>query len=387
VREDPRRRGLLFAGTEAGVYFSLDEGAQWQRLKLNLPTVPVHDLAIAGDDLVVATHGRAFWILDDLEPLRQLSRATAAAEVTLLTPQPGLRMQYPEGYDRHLPGGENPPPGAIIDYVLKARPSTELIIEVLDAQGAVVRTLSSRQRGSGVEQPPEWPDLVKPVELLPDEPGMNRYAWDLRVEAPTELPGAFYGGLPPRGPQVVPGRYTLRLRLGAIVQTAPLEVRLDPRSRTTVAALQEQYRLGLEVRARMSALHEAVLQLRTAREQLGALTRRAGAEPRFRPLVARAEATSEQLTLVERKLVAVDVKSTEGTLRFPVQLNEQFDSLRQLVESADTAPVPAMRTVLEGYDARLQAALTRWGELRAHDVEAIEAEARRLQVPALGPGH
>jgi hypothetical protein len=160
-------------------------------------------------------------------------------------------------------------------------------------------------------------------------------------------------------------------------------VRPDPRSHASSEALAEQHQLGLQIRARLSELHRGVLQLRAAREQLGLLVKRAGKEQRFAALVARAEAAAAALTEVERKLVAVDVKSSEGTLRFPVQLNEQFDSVRQLAESADAAPVPALREVFAGYDTRLQAQLSRLRELRAGELPAIEAEARKQELPAL----
>ena len=386
VREDPKKAGLLYAGTEAGVYLSFDEGARWQPLRLNLPVVPVHDLMVKDDDLLVATHGRAFWILDDLTPLRQVA-AVAAAEVFLYRPQVALRLQYPESFDKRLPAGENPPPGAVIDFFFKSKPTGEVVIEVVAEGGKVIRTLSSRPHAIGAEQPQEWPDLQKPAELLPAEEGMNRFPWDLRYDPPSELPGAFYPGLPPRGPLVPPGTYTLRLKASGKVVTAPMEVKPDPRSRATPQARAELVELQLLVRDRMSELHETVLAVRAARDQLGALNRRAGKDPRFTQLVSRTDAASAGLTEVERRLVAVDVKSTEGTLRFPVQLNEQLESLRQALEGADAAPVPAMREVLASYDEALTAQVGRWRQIRGRDLESINAEARKLDLPAVSLPH
>jgi photosystem II stability/assembly factor-like uncharacterized protein len=383
VREDPKKPGLLFAGTEVGVFVSFDAGAHWQRLQLGLPAVPVHDLMVKGDDLLVATHGRSFWILDDLEPLRQLTPATARAAVFLYAPQAAYRVHHAEGYDRRLPAGENPPPGAILDYVLATKPTTELVIEIVAADGSVARTLSSRPRATGSEQPQEWPDLVKPSELLPTEAGMNRYAWDLRADPPAELPGAVYAGFPPRGPYLPPGRYTLRLKLASTVLTAPLELVPDPRVATDPAGYAALYALGLQVRDRLSALHETVMQLRTARDELRALLRRAGASARFAPLVKRSEAAVSALNDIERKLLAVDVHSTEGTLRFPIQLNEQLYGLGEMLAGADAPPVPAMRDVFAGYDKRLQAELDRFAGLRRQELAGIDDEARRLGVPAV----
>src|SRR5262249_45948625 len=157
VREDPRRKGLLFAGTETGVFFSGDDGGHWQPLKLNLPAVPVHDLEVHGDDLVVATHGRSFWVLDDITPLRQTDAVAANVEMYLSKPQTALRLHLPTDIDRRGPVGDNPPPGAIFDYYFKNAPNVEVKLEIIDSAGKVVRSLSSKEK-KGEEQPPEWPD-------------------------------------------------------------------------------------------------------------------------------------------------------------------------------------------------------------------------------------
>jgi hypothetical protein len=382
VREDPKKKGLLYAGTETGVFVSFDGGSHWQPLKLNLPVVPVHDLLIKDDDLLVATHGRAFWILDDVTPLRQASAAVASQDVFLFQPQPALRLHYPEAFDDRQPVGANPPPGALIDYFLKRKPQGEVRLQVLSQDGKVVRTLSSQARHAAGEQPQEWPDLKKPAELLPDGAGMSRFPWDLRYDAPVELPGAFYPGLPPRGPMVLPGSYTLKLEVDGKTAVASLQVRQDPRVKASPQALAELLALQLEVRDRMSALHEAVLAIRDARDQLAGLQKRTANDPRFAPVAARAGKAVSDLTAIERRLVAVDVKSTEGTLRFPVQLNEQLESLRGALESADAAPVPALAKVFADYDGALQRELGRWRALRG-ELQAINAQARSLDLPAL----
>src|SRR5439155_20779157 len=172
VREDPKRKGLLYAGTELGVYFSLDDGAHWQPLQLNLPQSPIHDLVVKDDDLVVATHARSFWVLDNLTPLRQLNKQSLAADVILYEPQTALRLHYPEEFDKRQPVGDNPPPGATIDYYFKTAPKDEVKLDILDGQGKVVRHLSSKEKKEG-EQPPEWPDRVERVKTIPANEGMN----------------------------------------------------------------------------------------------------------------------------------------------------------------------------------------------------------------------
>ena len=198
VREDPKKRGLLYAGTELGVFVSFDDGAHWQPLQLNLPVSPIHDLVVKDDDLVVATHGRSFWVLDDMTPLRQLSAQSAQGDMILYQPQTAVRLHYPEEFDKRQPVGDNPPPGAIIDYYFKTAPKDEVSLDILDASGKVVRHLSSKEKKEG-EQPPEWPDRVERPKTIPANEGMNRFAWDLRYDDPIQIPGAFYSGVGPRG--------------------------------------------------------------------------------------------------------------------------------------------------------------------------------------------
>src|ERR1700675_3670448 len=213
VREDPAAKGLLYAGTELGVYFSADDGAHWHALQLNLPTSPVHDLIVKDNDLVAATHGRSFWILDDLSPLRQAAQGIAAGDFHLFQPAHAVKLHYPNQVERRLPVGDNPPAGAVIDYYLKAKPSEGEVItlEVLTGDGRLIRRISNHRPPDSVEQPEEWTDREKPADVIPDAAGANRFAWDLRREDPEKIPGAFYADDGPRGPLVTPGRYQGRL--------------------------------------------------------------------------------------------------------------------------------------------------------------------------------
>src|SRR5437588_770731 len=189
VREDPKRKGLLYAETELGQSVSFDNGAHWQPLQLNLPVSPIHDLVVKDDDLVAATHGRSFWVLDDITPLRQVTAQSAQTEVILYQPATALRLHYPEEFDKRQPVGDNPPLGAIIDYYFKTAPKDEVTLDILDASGKLVRHLSSKEKKEG-EQPPEWPDRVERAKTIPANEGMNRFAWDLRYDDPSQIPGA-----------------------------------------------------------------------------------------------------------------------------------------------------------------------------------------------------
>ena len=193
VREDPKKRGLLYAGTENGIFVSFNDGADWRSLKLNLPTTPVHDLVIKDNDLVVATHGRAFWILDDVSPLRQFSDDVAKQDVHLYTPAPAYRIQAGKAGERHPSkvAGQNPPAGAVIYYYLKdaPKPGTETKLEILDASGKVIRKYSSAEV-EPLEEPLD-PDEKKPEKEIKPEAGLNRFVWDLRYEEAHRVPGYY----------------------------------------------------------------------------------------------------------------------------------------------------------------------------------------------------
>ena len=334
-------KGLLYAGTETGVYFSLDDGAHWQSLQLNLPTSPVHDLAVKDDDLVAATHGRSFWILDDVTPLRQASSSIANDSFHLYQPATAIRLHFPDEVDRKRPVGDNPPKGAILYYYLKEKPAEkeEITMEIVDAQGKHVATLSNHKKDKS-EQPPEWPDREQPADLLPAQAGMNRFAWDFRYDSPAQIPGAFYVGDPPRGPLVVPGSYQVKLTVKGVTQTAPLEVKPDPRlTSVTAADMQKQIEVALKVRQDIDALHTAVNQIRTLRANLDTLQKWAGQGSSSSEVVSAAHALDQKMTPVEEALMQVKMKSSEGNLRYPNMLNEQYASFNDLIQGVDGAPL------------------------------------------------
>jgi photosystem II stability/assembly factor-like uncharacterized protein len=383
VREDPKRKGLLYAGAETGPYISFDDGAHWQRLQLNLPTTPIADLEIHGDDLVAATHGRSFWILDDVEPLRQANRQMAGSDVVLYKPQAALRLHLPEAVNRRQPAGDNPPPGAIVDYYLKSKPEGEITLDILDARGNLVRHHSDREKTTGGEQPPEWPDQEKPAEIIPADAGMNRFAWDLRYESPVKVPGAFYAGIGPRGPLVLPGTYTVRLTVAGKSYTAPLEVKLDPRVKIFAADLQKQFDLAMKIQERIVQMHDAINQIRNLRSQLVTLKKWAGDTAPAKAIAAATDRVEKEMAPVEGLLMQVKMKSSEGNLRYPNMLNEQFDTFRASVQGADAAPTQQQLEVFNGLSRRLDEQLAKWKEISAREVPALNELMKREGVPAL----
>jgi photosystem II stability/assembly factor-like uncharacterized protein len=375
VREDPVRHGLLDAATETGVFVSFDDGRHWQSLQLNLPRSPVHDLVVKGDDLAIATHGRSFWILDDVTPLRQVAQAEHASGTYLFALQKTFRRYYPDQVDTRPPSGQNPPAGALIDYYLSAPPAAPIRLDILDAHGALVRRLTS-EKPKGAEQPPEWPDQVHPAETLSADPGMNRFVWDLRYDPPVQIPGAFYEGLPPRGPIALPGDYTVRLTAGGRMQSVPLTIAADPRVKTSLTGLQQKFALSMEVYRDQDRLHRAVNDIRAVKAGVGEALREAGSESRRAKLANEGNALLGRASAIEGQLMQVDIKGSEANLNYPGMLNEQIYSFSGLLEDADTAPNQQEIETYAGLHSRLETQLADWATLKRTGVASFCSRAR-----------
>ena len=280
VREDPKKRGLLFAGSEQAVYVSFDDGDHWQSLRLNMPASSIRDLTIHDDDLIAATHGRGFWVLDDLEPLRQ--RVTS--DVFLFKPAPAWRFRWNKNTDTPLPpdepGGQNPPDGAIIDYVVPLTPALSqgerVILEILDSAGNLVRRYSSADKAEPPKDEGQIPWYwIRPTRVLSATSGMHRFVWDLHY---TPAPGvrasypiaAIFHDTPPNAtsPWVMPGTYTVKLAVDGKSVTQPLTVRMDPRVKTPNEGLQQQFTLSKQMYDDAVAANAALEQLRAIRTRI-----------------------------------------------------------------------------------------------------------------------
>jgi photosystem II stability/assembly factor-like uncharacterized protein len=273
IRQDPHRKGLLYAATESGVYVSFDDGNAWQSLQQNLPRTSVRDLVVHGNDLVIATHGRGFWILDDIAPLRDLAAGGASPSIRLFAPELAYRVRRSINTDTPLPPeephGQNPPDGAIFDYALAA-PASRVSIEILDASGAVLRRYASddpkRAPIEGLDKPAAW---ERPQVWPPTSAGEHRFVWDLHLTPPVadsyDLPiSAVYRDTPrvPEGPLVAPGLYTVRLTVDGRVSTQHVRVAMDPRSHMSQAQLGGQYAVARQLATYMDRTHAAALAAR-----------------------------------------------------------------------------------------------------------------------------
>jgi photosystem II stability/assembly factor-like uncharacterized protein len=384
VREDPVKPGVLYAGTETGVFISYDAGANWQSLQLNLPVSPIHDLVLKNNDLVVATHGRSFWILDDISPLRQLAGHSPEGEMLLLNPAPTYRVHFPDQFERHRPVGENPPNGAILTYFFKTAPKGEVTLEILDDKGALIRRYSSVEKKQS-ETPPEWPDLLPPQEVIPVGSGFNRFTWDLRYDGPRKLPGEVLAEFRSRGPIAPPGNYQVKLSADSKSLTVPLQLKMDPRVSVSAADLAKEFELELKIRDTLSSIHETIQEIRETRVQLRALRSRLQ-DPRFKSVSDAAESLDKKMTPLEEQLLQVNAKSSEATLNFPNMLDEQLHYLGFSVE-VDDAPTEQQYAAFETLSQQAAPLIAKWKEIRSSDLVTLNNLIQQ-SVPAiyLSPG-
>ncbi len=397
VREDPVRKGLLYAGTENAAFVSFDEGDHWSSLQLNMPTTSVRDMVVHGDDLVAATYGRAFWILDDLTPLRQIDGTVSTSSTFLFRPEKALRVRLDLNQDTPLPpempAGQNPPNGAIVDYYLASQSSSDITLGVYDSGGQLVREYSTRQsEPAAAEPPPNVPDywLAHP-EPLTKSGGLNRFVWDLRYAPPPvlrhEYPiSALYQNTPglPLGAMVTPGKYTVRLTVNGRTFEQPLEVAMDPRVDVSTDALTQQ--LGLErkildlVAASFDYYRKAVALRQTLAGDQKQIERKAGGDAAIAAL-KEFDQKAQRLQGAEGGFGG----GGRGSRQAPAfaALNRSLGSLASVVDGQDAAPTPVMQTAYENYCRDLATAAQQWNELMKTDLTNLNGELVKQKVGAV----
>ena len=385
VREDPSRKGLLYAGTETGVFASFDNGAHWQSLQLNLPSSPIYDLVVHDNDLAVATHGRSFWILDNLAPLRQASQQVASADVYLYKPGVAYRINNGGFFSMGVSGsaGLNPPKGAVIDYFLKSAPQEKITLEILDAQGNLVRKFVSReQKKAGGSGP--GPSSEPGGQFLPAGAGMNRFIWNLRSEGPPVIPGGdeddFFGA---EGPLSVPGTYQVKLSVGEKTLTAPLEVKLDPRVEVSQSDLQKQFDLARKIQDRVRQAHDIVKEMRDLHGQLEALRQRLGNDSQAKDVLSSAEALGKKAASVTDAVTGWKVEPNRYSLNYPPALDDNLRWLSFYVERADGAPNQPSYEVYEKLSQQLEIQSLRSQEILDKDLTELNDLMKKENIPTL----
>jgi hypothetical protein len=427
IREDPGRRGLLYCGTETGVWVSLDDGGAWARLRGNLPVAPIHDLIVKDGDLVAATHGRSFWILDDLSPLHQMADAVARSDAHLFTPRRSVRWRAYRGHgvnpgpnreiayrmagslgygyrqvetptgekeERKLDAGENPPSGVIVHYWLREVPAGDLVLAFLDGDGREIRSFTSKRdpapadppvsspTGGGGEEPPPAPEppAGKDEEPHPTkDAGANRFVWNLRGPDATKLPdNKGRGGSVDMlaAPRVPPGAYQVRLTVNGRTLTQRFEVSKDPRVRATDAEIRQAFALAKQAHDLLTRVHDAVLGLRAVRAQAEGWASRV-ATPAIK---SAASALARTLTAVEEELIQV---RSENPRMFPPKLNTRIGTVVPLIEYSDAAPTQALRDLTADLARRAEAELGKLARIITEDVARFNALCKEADVAAI----
>ena len=339
IREDKKRKGLLFLGTENGIYVSFNDGAAWQSLRLELPVTPVHGIEIKGNDLVIATHGRSFYIMDDISVLRQVSRTTSTEPVVLFKPAGATRSVSR---------------GVSIDYFLKSA-ADKLTLDILDAQGSVIRSFT----GTAGDQKETTPgaaadsgdDTPRPSAPRPSvKQGMNRFTWDMRYPNAKDFPGLIMWAGSTRGPQAPPGRYSVRLTANGVTKTESVDISRNTAAKTvTDADLLEQFKLARQISDKVSAANEAVIRIRTVKDQIDTRMNKAndaGIKTAGEPLVAK-------LTAIEGEIYQYKNRSSQDPLNYPIRLNNKLAALQGIVETGDYKPTDQSYAVFKELSDRL----------------------------------
>ncbi|HZN10059.1 MAG TPA: glycosyl hydrolase, partial [Blastocatellia bacterium] len=390
IREDPHRRGLLYAGTETGIYVSFNDGESWQPFQLNLPVVPITDLAVhkREKDLVVATQGRSFWILDDLTLLHQMTDAVRQADAHLFKPEDAYRMPGSGGPPPpNATVGANPPAGVVIYYYLKSKPAGEVTLEILEASGRSVKKFTS----TAPEGPPAAPDGEDgpgfgrggAASRVPAEAGLNRFVWDLRYPDAVRFPGMILWAGSTSGPRAVPGAYQVRLTANGKTLAETFELRKDPRVETTPAEFARQFELLAKVRDKLTETHEAIIQLRDVRKQAEETAKRVQGQPNGQPIVEAAKALGAKLTAVEEELYQTKNQSNQDPLNYPIRLNNKLAALAGAVSSADAAPTEQSFAVYDDLTGRINAQLQKLRQVMQTDLPAFNKLVRDQNVPAV----
>lgn len=423
IREDPTHRGLLYAGTETGLWASADDGQTWRPLTGNLPVVPIHDLVIREPegDLIVATHGRSFWILDDLTAVRSLltgaDGTASAAPAHLFPPRPAVKYVVNSGFghrpvkgrnyrfagpfifpyeqvedprtgekhDVYHDAARNPEDGAIVWYTLASVPDGDIELTFLGADGTPIRTLSSKEVDESERKKPGRPHDPR----IPKELGLNRFVWNLRYPDAVrveddEVPNDFAeSGL--AGPTVPPGEYRVRLTVGEWIAEQTFQVAGDPRLTSSDDDLHQRFALELRIRDQLSAVHTAVNELRAVRRRAEDWLKRAENTPELERVHAAAQAVLDRLKTIEAALIQADARSRADALSVPTRLSGKLAALAGVVSSSGTRPTTAAQAVFDDLAHQVQAQVDQLAETVATEVGNLNDAIRAADVAPVGP--
>lgn len=376
VRADPKRAGLLYAGTELGMYVSFDDGASWKPFQLNLPIVPITDLAIKNDNLIAATQGRSFWMIDDLTPLHQLNDQVAKADVHLYKPMPSYRMNGGDG-GRRGPSkteGRNHPGGVMIHFFVKDTTQATAALEILENNGKLIKKFATK------------PDKKAKEEQLRIKPGMNKFIWNMRYADAEGFDGLILwaGGL--TGPKAVPGIYKAKLTVNGKSQETQFEILKDPRSTGTLADIQAQFDFSIAVRDKLSETHQAIKKIRTTREQINRVTEPMKGKDEFKEINDLAKTMQDGMKKIEEELYQTKNRSGQDPLNFPVRLNNKLAALSGEVDGSDYRPTEQVRQVYREVTEKIDTQLQSLNKIFTEQAPKFNELIKQKQINALSVG-
>ncbi len=385
IREDPVRRGLLFAATETGVWVSLDDGAHWETLQLNLPRASVRDLRVHDNDIVIATHGRAFWSLDDISSIRQLHDSVTAKRVHLF--QPSVAWRFAGGHGGGRGSGENPYDGVLVDYWIGKGKVDSLALQFLDARGTVVRSFASAPapKGDSTSRRPPTDSLAyfASDSIVTTRPGSNRFFWNLRYPDAKSLKTVVNDMGTLAGPTIVPGAWRVRLIAGADTMVRSFEVKLDPRLDATTADLQQTFDLGMKVRGRIGDIVDAFARIEDLQGQIDVRVQQSADQAYAQRVKDAAKPVREQLEVVRTELVDWYNHDDQATLHFPIKLYNMMLSLNSQVLGQDAAPTKQHGEILNELGGKVDVQLQRLQQLEANEIKALNTLLQGLGLPPI----
>jgi photosystem II stability/assembly factor-like uncharacterized protein len=388
IREDPKKAGLLYATTEKGVWVSFDDGGHWQSLRRNMPSVPVHDLTIKDNDLVIGTHGRSFWIMDDVSPLRQLATAVMDQKAHLYKPSEAYRIDWGggfripgAGFGGETPSGQNPPSGAVIYYQLKD-PNTRVTLEFLDAKGNLIKSFSSDSVAVAPTPPAggeEGGRGAPRVQRAPNKVGLNQFNWNLRYPDATRFDGMIFWAGNVTGPLALPGAYTVRLTAAGEVQSQSFTVKADPRWKATTEDLVAQFNFLIQVRDRVSEANDAVVTARDVKAQVADRLKQAP------QLGDQGKALAGKVTEVEGEIYQIKNQSSQDPLNYPIKLNNKIAALLDMAGSAPGRPPAQALQVFKELTGKLDVQTKRMDKVYAEELKSFNEQLKKLGLPEVTP--
>lgn len=372
VRADPKRKGLLYAGTEKGMWISFDDGASWIKFQLNLPPVPIADLAVKNDNLIAATHGRSFWLIDDLTPLHQLTKDIAAKEAVLYKPMASYRMPGGAGWreaNRKLEG-QNHPGGVMVHFFVKALDEkADVKLEFLENDGDVIKSYHNKAK--------------ERAEQLSVRAGGNRFVWDMRYPGYKTFPGMVFYGSPNLGPKAVPGKYKVRLTVNGQSQEQEFEILKDPRINTTLPELQAQFDFLTKVRDKVSEANQGVVDIRKIKDDLGSLKSKIGAEPQYNDLREAMKKFEDELNVHENNIHQTKNRSVQDPLNYGIKMNNRLAHLMVEQGGGDFAPTQQGEEVRQMLTKMVDDELGKLNATIDRNVERINTMAKEKGIELL----